>query len=172
MEKSKKGLGSETELGELFRKVCQTQFGVLDRSFLCRSIGSLDPKAPIMVSQGTSVHDVLLLLKENKIGVVIIVDDNGVLSGIFSERDALLKVFLSDLDLKKTPIASVMTPDPVSETADGTVAYALNLMSNGGFRHLPIIDSEDHPVGILSVKDIVDFIVEKFTEDILNFEVA
>jgi CBS domain-containing protein len=54
-----------------------------------------------------------------------------------------------------------MTADPVRERPETTIAFALTLMSNGGFRHLPIVDDEDQPIGILSVKDVVDFLVQK-----------
>jgi CBS domain-containing protein len=43
-------------------------------------------------------------------------------------------------------------------------------MSHGGFRHIPIVDDEKRPIGVLSVKDIVDLIVTKMTDDLLGFE--
>jgi CBS domain-containing protein len=64
-----------------------------------------------------------------------------------------------------------MTKDPIAQTPDITVAFALNLMSQGGFRHLPLVDERNIPVGILSVKDMMDFIVGSFVEGLLNFDI-
>jgi len=66
------------------------------------------------------------------------------------------------------PIESVMTKDPVCERPETTVAYALNLMSHGGFRHLPIVDQDMMPIGILSVKDVVDYLVGKMMEGLVD----
>jgi CBS domain-containing protein len=59
-----------------------------------------------------------------------------------------------------------MTAKPVTERPDVSLAFALNLMSNGGFRHVPIVDQDNMPIGILSVKDVIDHIVQKMVQAI------
>ena len=156
-------------LGEALLTACSTQFGALSSDFLCKSIGSNDPKEPLTVSETTSVREVIDRLREHRIGSVVVVDGEGKLTGIFTERDCVLKLFNdgTDLDL---PITSVMTGEPVSQTMDSTIAYALNLMSHGGFRHLPIVDEGGAPIGMVSVKDVVDHLVEALTRDLLGFD--
>jgi CBS domain-containing protein len=61
-----------------------------------------------------------------------------------------------------------MTEDPEVLTPDDPIAYALNKMSVGGFRHVPLVDRARRPVGIVSVKDIVDYLVDIFANDVLT----
>ena len=64
------------------------------------------------------------------------------------------------------PVSDYMTPHPVCERPDASLAFALNLMSNGGFRHIPIVDQDNMPIGIVSIKDMVDHIVKKMLKAI------
>ena len=61
-----------------------------------------------------------------------------------------------------------MTPNPESLTLDNEIAWVLNLMAVGGFRHVPIVDDAGRPVAVFSVKDIVERLVELFPNDVLN----
>ncbi len=161
-----------TEVNEALRLMCQTSFGVLDKNFLCQSLGVLNPKQPLSVHENDTVEKAFQVLCQNKVGCLVVNDERGVLRGIFSERDFLLKAAPHfDAD-KGFPISKFMTADPVTQPPDGTIAFALTLMSQGGFRHIPIVDSENMAVGIISVKDIVDYIVGTIMSDLLNFEVA
>ena len=70
------------------------------------------------------------------------------------------------------PLAEVMTPDPEVLSVRSTVAYALNKMSIGGFRHIPVVDAEHCPAFVVSVRDIVEFLVEAFPGEVLNLQDA
>jgi CBS domain-containing protein len=61
-----------------------------------------------------------------------------------------------------------MTSDPETLRPDDRIAWALNLMHMGGYRHVPLTDEAGRPVGVVSVKDIVDFIVDLFPAAVLN----
>jgi CBS domain-containing protein len=61
-----------------------------------------------------------------------------------------------------------MTKDPVREQPEASLAFALSVMSHGGFRHVPIVDHEDIPIGIVSVKDVVDYFVQKMLDGIFD----
>jgi len=61
-----------------------------------------------------------------------------------------------------------MTPDPEVLTPDDPIVYALNKMSVGGFRHVPLVDAARRPVGVVSVKDIVDYLADLFASDVLT----
>jgi predicted transcriptional regulator len=65
-------------------------------------------------------------------------------------------------------VESVMTPDPETLPPTASVAFALNKMSVDGYRHIPIVDEDGRAIGVLSVKDIVHFVVEFFPEAVLN----
>lgn len=151
---------------------CRTNFGVLDTGFLCRSISVLEPRKPLCVPLDSEISFVLSELQRHKIGCVLVVDGEGKLRGIFSERDLIKKVIADYPNNAKLKVSEFMSPDPITQPPDGTIAFALNLMSNGGFRHLPIVDPEGLPIGVISVKDVMDFIVTSFTNDLLNFDVS
>jgi CBS domain-containing protein len=63
-------------------------------------------------------------------------------------------------------VKDFMTASPITERPDASLAFALNLMSNGGFRHIPIVDQDKMPIGVLSVKDVIDHIVAKMVQAI------
>ncbi len=162
---------SDSDVNIAIKMANQKEFGVISSDFISRSIGVLNPKAPICVKESDSLASVLALLKQYSMGSVLVTNDQGVLVGIFTERDSLLKVMGAELD-PGTLVSSVMTHNPQSQKLDGTIAFALNLMSLGGFRHIPIVDDDNMPIGIISVKDVVDYLVGKMNEDIFNLEVG
>ena len=65
-------------------------------------------------------------------------------------------------------LGEVMTPDPEALSVRANVAYVLNRMSVGGFRHIPVIDDEHHPACVISVRDVVAFLVDAFPREVLN----
>ena len=107
-------------------------------------------------------------MRAAKIGSVLITRKGGALTGIFTERDALNRFALGELDPRKTPLSAVMHDNPETLTLEDEIGYALRIMSHGGYRHVPLVDKEGRPVGVVSVRDIVDFIAEHFPDDILT----
>jgi len=157
MEKSK--------VEELLRRACTDTIGLLPTGFLCQSIGVLDPREPYIIDHETSLEDSVDIMKTKRIGCLVIKDSSKKMVGIFTERDLLLKAFGNDIT---RPVSDYMTKNPTSAHLMDPMAYALNLMSHGGFRHLPLIDDDGDVVGIISIKDIVDFIAHKMTESLLS----
>ena len=120
------------------------------------------------VQTGTSLQDVIELLNQKNMGCVTITDssaDNTV--GIFTERDILRRVIAKDLDLGKELIDNYMTKNPELLTEDDPIEFALNRMSDGGYRHIPITRNGKVKF-MLSVKDIVDQIAFTYRKKILN----
>ncbi len=136
-------------------------------AILSTPIAQLEPREAICVEPTTSVADAVHLMNTHRIGCVL-VTRAGLLAGIFTERDVLNKVVGREFDLGKTPVGEVMTPNPETLRATDGIAFALNKMSVGGFRHIPIVDERGAPCGIISVKNIVDFIVSLFPEAVLD----
>jgi CBS domain-containing protein len=137
---------------------------VLDQRMLREPIRHLNPRAPLSLPPSATVLQAIGLMREHRIGCILVVEENR-LAGIMTERDLLLKLEQGGLD---RPLAALMTPDPEVLHADDPIVYALNKMSVGGFRHVPLVDAEQHPVGIVSVKDIVDYICDFFPNDVLT----
>jgi CBS domain-containing protein len=95
-------------------------------------------------------------MKERSYGCIFVVEE-GRLIGLLTERDVLLKLTGSNKDLNTIYVREVMTAKPETLTEQDTVAFALNRMSVGGYRHLPVIRGEE-PIGLVSVRGIMKYI--------------
>jgi len=137
-------------------------------TLLSDSIGSIGLKTPLVVSPAASLAECLAILQKHRVGSLLVVDGDGKLTGIFTERDCIMKVMGKVDALAGAVVSDYMTKDPVRERPEASIAFALNLMSHGGFRHVPIVDQDDVPIGIVSVKDVVDHIVRKMLEAIFE----
>ena len=123
------------------------------------------PDDPIIVAPEASVGSVLQLLQMERTGSVLVCD-GGELLGIFTERDALK--WMAGRTSMDRPVSEAMSPDPVCVHADATVSEAIQKMSRGGYRHLPILDATGAPTGIASVRGILHSIVDHFPDTIYN----
>ena len=94
-------------------------------------------------------------------GAVLVVDDDGKLCGIFSERDILNRVMGKRIDPDKTTLDEVMTKSPLALKAGDKIADALHHMAVRGFRNIPIV-KDDKPIGIVFTRHFVKFIVSLF----------
>jgi CBS domain-containing protein len=141
---------------------------VIDARIFAEPIRNLHRRAGhVAVAPNTSIGQVARTMKEHRVGCVL-VEDGGKLIGIFTERDILTKLVGTGYDPARVHVDDVMTRNPETLTPEDPIAFALQRMSVGGFRHLPLVDPEGHPVGILSVKDIVYYLAEHFSAEILN----
>jgi len=123
----------------------------------------LEPRKLVVAAPGVSVAEAARLMRESHIGAVLVVD-GGRLVGIFTERDAVFRVIAAGGDPAATALAGVMTRDPVTVAPDETFGYALLLMHEHGFRHVPVVEN-GRPVGVVSARlaldpDLEDFAVE------------
>jgi signal-transduction protein with cAMP-binding, CBS, and nucleotidyltransferase domain len=140
----------------------------IDARLFAEPIKTLQRRAGhVAVPPETTIGQAARIMKEHRVGCVL-VEDGRKLIGIFTERDILTKVVGTGYDPAHVRVDSVMTRDPETLTPADPIAFAMQRMSVGGFRHLPLVDSNGQPVGILSVKDIVDYLVEHFPGEILN----
>ena len=120
---------------------------------------------PLTVDADSTVVAAVNVMNEKHTGCVLVQRD-GKLVGIFTERDVLRKVIFRDGN-RNWKVESVMTPNPETLPPTASVAYALNKMSVDGYRHIPIVEG-GKPVGVVSVKDIIQFVVEYFPDAVLN----
>lgn len=144
----------------------------IDTRFFARSLGLLNPPEAVSIHETESLKRALELLRDNRLGCVLVVDDSQKVIGIFSERDVVLKVALADYDLSGTPISEVMTRNPFVASMTSTIAFVLNMMAQGGYRHVPIVDEQHGPVGVISIKNIVQAIVSHFTRDFASIGIG
>lgn len=107
------------------------------------------------VTQTTTVRDAAIIMKAWHSSAVLVIDQAQLL-GILTERDVVFRVVSSELNPATTPVADVMTCQVTTIAADKPFGHALHLMYEGGFRHLPVVDAEGHPVGLLAAHDALD----------------
>jgi CBS domain-containing protein len=125
--------------------------------------------ARVLGPRETVTNAVRAMQKEHR-GVVLITEDGTEATpviGIFTERDVLFRIIDGGRNPATIPLEQVMTTEPDCLGEDGTVADVLRLMSVGGFRHVPIVDGGGLPVGVVSVRDVVDLLVEAFPTEIV-----
>jgi CBS domain-containing protein len=142
-----------------------------DAALLRESLRAL-PVRPALVLRATdSVTEAVRLMQREHRGCVVVTEDGtdaSPLIGIFTERDVLRRIVDRGKNPATLPLEAVMTANPEVLALSGTIAHALNKMSVGGFRHVPVVDENHHPVFVVSVRDIVEFLVEAFPREVLT----
>jgi CBS domain-containing protein len=131
----------------------------LQRSLLEDPLRNLQPRKPLTLGPDDALSAAVRLMKEANEGSVFIVDKDR-LVGILTERDLLQKVAGKPIALERTPVRNMMTRDPVVLRGDDSIAYALNRMSMGRYRHVPIVENR-RLTGFVSVRGILRYIAEK-----------
>jgi len=117
----------------------------------------------LKASPATTVSEAALLMANKNVGAVMVIE-NGRLVGIFTERDAVFRVMARGLDARATRLADVMTSAPHTVDPDKPFGYALTLMHENGFRHLPVIEN-GKPIGIVSARSAMDPDLEDFVSE-------
>lgn len=138
----------------------------LARNLKIESVSRLQPTPPHWVNPRQSILEAVQLMRSHRVGCILICDEGRVV-GIFTERDLLRRVLACGGSLAE-PIGSCMTPDPVVVRLKDPIGVAVHRMEEGGYRHLPVVDEAGRPLGILSVKRIVHYLVEHFPATVHN----
>jgi CBS domain-containing protein len=118
------------------------------------------------VERSATVAEAVELMRKENTGCVLVCDA-GQLVGLFTERDLMRRVLAVGKPLT-LPIAEVMTPDPVTIMPRDPIRLAVRRFEGGGHRHLPVVDESKRPVGILSVKRVVHYLVEHYPSAVYN----
>ncbi|PPL04461.1 CBS domain-containing protein [Parapedobacter indicus] len=130
----------------------------------------LDNKSPVVysVTQDVSVLEALKMMMEKNISALLVIE-NGLLQGIFTERDYARKIILQGKSSKDTPMYEVMTHNPHTITQHEAIDHCMKLMTSRHFRHLPVVDNHT-VIGMLSIGDLVKYIIEDQQQTINQLE--
>ena len=147
-------------------------------SLSTESVSTAYPDQPLFVTPTSTVGEVIELLRAQKTGSVLVCGDSTCqekgecsdLQGIFTERDALkcMAAASGGDDVMQQPVSAIMSTDITALQADTSMGEAIKTMSEGGFRHLPIVDAGGQPTGMESVYGIVHYLVDHFPQTIYN----
>jgi len=121
------------------------------------------------VPSGASVYSAIEMMAERRVGALLVIDD-GRLTGVISERDYARKVILMGRSSADTFVREIMTPSPIAIHCDTSVDEAMRTMTENHIRHLPVVNSEGIVAGVLSIGDLVNWIVSSQDEAIAHLE--
>lgn len=105
------------------------------------------------------------LMKSMHQDSVIVVDQQKIV-GLCTERDFVVKLIAEGLSPDLTVLGQIMTPCPETITADRPLMHALHVMFAGGYRHLPVVDDEERPLGMVSTRDALDLEVVQIQREL------
>lgn len=135
----------------------------VERRLLSDRLSQFLGRKPLCVSPTMPVREALRLLVDNRVGCVVVVE-GGKATGIFTERDVLLKIGDKATEVGDQPVSAYMTAPVQALPPTAKIAFAVHQMDSGGFRHLPIVDAEGVPLGIVSVRDILGYLARQMRE--------
>lgn len=113
----------------------------------------------VSVEASATVAEAVAVMADRDVGAVLIMTEDRLVGGIFTERDLLLRVVRAGLDPKSTPVSLVMTRDLRFVTPGTTIEAALSLMHVNRHRHLLVIDGPK-VYGLVSIRDLVRQMIE------------
>jgi len=120
------------------------------------------------VTPQDSVLHAIEVMATRHVGALLVMNQ-GSLVGIISERDYARKVILKNRSSHDTPVGDIMTSPAVSVTPEDTVRHCMERMTEGRFRHLPVVKN-GRVLGILSIGDLVKAVIQEQTEHIEQLE--
>jgi CBS domain-containing protein len=122
----------------------------------------------ITAPQSMPVSEAARLMKSHNVGAILVVEGDK-LVGVFTERDALFRVVAEGLDAAITQLGAVMTRNPKTIEADSLFTLALQMMYEGGFRNVPVVEN-GRPVGLVSARDALGPELKDFVYEMLRQE--
>ena len=137
------------------------------RTLAIASVADLEARPHASVSIDAPMWKVVDEMKAKGRGAVL-VEEDGALVGIFTERDLVSRLDHSDIHWSHVVVKDVMTPHPTVVRPEDSLAEALRLLVQGRRRHLPVVDPKGKVTGLVSIRDILSFIASKFPEDMIN----
>ena len=139
-----------------------------DNLALQQPIGHLTELHPVVsVAPQTLIAEAVETMVSEGVGCLLITEAER-LVGLFTERDVLRKVVAGGVDATTTPVSDLMTRNPDTLRIDSPLVFALHRMVVGGYRHVPLLNDQQQPVAIVSMRDVVGYIVSLYPDQVLN----
>jgi len=134
------------------------------RSEKARALAHFEPGT---VQAGTSLRDALTVMRAHRGDAVLVLDANGHLAGILTERDVLNRVLGKNVD-ESQAVDEFMTASVGTLSSEATLIEAMSAMEQGHFRNVPLVDAAGSVVGMLRQQDLLEYVAEAFPQEILN----
>lgn len=117
------------------------------------TVGQLVKRRLIYVEPNTTIRDAVKVMADENIGLVVVLKNNSELFGVLSERD-VIRAIAKGMSLDE-PVSKVCTTRVITITAKATLYDAADTMYRFGIRHLVVVDDENRPIGVVSIRDVV-----------------
>jgi len=142
------------------------QFSTLSKEVFNEYVTTLNLPAPICTEISTSLKDLIEIMRSKNIGSILVLDQ-GVLKGIISERDIIMKLKPEELnDISSYKAEDILTRPPLVLGKFNTISDALYIIHKREFRHIPVVDENNIPLFVISVKDLLKLIASYFPDEI------
>ena len=123
-------------------------------------------EGPATVSVLATVQEAIQTMLAKDVGAVAVIDEQGIVAGMFTERDVLSKLALSGRDPKTIAVRELMSPMVEMATEETTAAEALQVMIEQHYRHIPIVDPAGKVLGIISIRNILEARIDDLLEEL------
>ena len=125
---------------------------------------------PPTVGIEATVAEAIQVMLDNSVGGVAVIDAEHRVAGIFTERDVLRKFSLSGRDPAQTPVRELMTTPVELATSQTRPGEALVTMVERHFRHLPVVDNNGKLLGMLSIRNVLEWRIEDLNREVGSLE--
>ena len=154
---------------EMYHETAMLTKRHLNDDILKEPLKNVNPHPAICVNLGTSMQEVVDLMREQKRGAVLVVEPGQTKPvGIFTERDLLMRVAGRGWNFRDHTIEEVMSKGPSCLTLNDRLGFALNKMVAQGYRHLPVLTEDGRVYGMVTVRSLLEYLTEHFPEDVMN----
>jgi CBS domain-containing protein len=157
-----------TDFDDIDRDMVEGELQEIRGALLNDRIAVLGPAEPVCLREDATVQEAIERMLARRQAGVLIVDGDGRLIGIFTERDVLTRVAGQGRDPRQTTLGVVMTRDAEALGPGDRIAYAVHSMSVAGYRTVPLVDADRRPLGVVTVSDVIRWLATLFPEAVLN----
>ena len=130
-------------------------------------LSSLRQEKFIVLNERATLREAIDNIQKYHIGCILLQNDKKI-TGIFTERDIVQNIVGNRHNLEKECVADYMSKSPDVLHLQDPIAFALNKMISGGYRHIPIVDNNKKPIGVIAMENIINHLGDCFFDDIVN----
>ncbi len=134
--------------------------GILEKT----RIYEIMSQPPITITKSSDIEGAARKMYDAGVGSVLVVDEEGKLSGIITRRD-MIYLLATGIARRNPPVSRYMTESVITAREEESVAEALSRMKEAGVRHLAVVDDEGRPVGVVSMWDIMMLLARECIEE-------
>lgn len=137
----------------------------LERSLIEDRVTVIESKPFTPIESTTPIREALRIMTEQNIACLVVTDESGKVVGVLSERDVLMRVAEDYAALAEVPVRAVMTPQPMVVYESMKPAHVMNLMSEGLFRHVPVVDADGRLTGMIGARRLLAYLQQFLPRD-------